>query len=228
MTVRNLIRELRRPRKRTLNDRRRVDVGFEHLEPRMMLSGATPSAAAVVQALGTTAACPEELTAPDDPRGGVYLMVGVKNSTSQTAATDGELQDDSGPLTGPQLWADERPIIEYILGSTDDFETESGRGDSEPVQENSGGPVVVLKSRGSGNGEVDARGADLSAVVNARDRTVSGWNRWKPGRAGRTSAMVFSAGPRSPGYTENRRPGPARLSETDSDSLYPQGFFWLR
>ena len=133
----------------------------------------------------TSQSAADELQTPPDPRGVVYGMIGVQNETNQETAdefpcpaqlqggigADTEnraIQDGDVALQGQltdQIKADERPIIEYILGSTDEFETAPGRGDSEPVQESSAGPVVVLKSRGSGHGDADARGALLAAAA---------------------------------------------------------------
>ena len=68
MTMLDFIRELRRPRRRTRNGRRRIGVGFEGLESRTMLSGDTLSVAAVIHASDAKAACLDEVQAPADPR----------------------------------------------------------------------------------------------------------------------------------------------------------------
>ena len=61
MTMLDFIRELRRPRRRTRNGRRRIGVGFEGLESRTMLSGDTLSVAAVIHASDAKAACLDEV-----------------------------------------------------------------------------------------------------------------------------------------------------------------------
>lgn len=143
MCLANLFGRQGRSRTGTKSPARRRARGFERLEPRLALAADAVVGVEAIAAANTT----------DDT--GAALFEGwwgiCHRDASQTNCLDGGVRtvDDRGPVRppppGPPVMPDERPIIEYILGSTDEFETVPGGQDPKLAQENAA-------TRDGGNG----------------------------------------------------------------------------
>ena len=107
MSFPNLLGRRKKSKSRTAHGNRRLRLGFEGLELRAMLSAVPVS---------------------DAPSGGPVSDVTEENTF---LASTNEFENGASD-SDPRLDPDERPIMSYILASTDDFDSDEKASDSDP------------------------------------------------------------------------------------------------
>ena len=117
MSFPNLLGRRKKSKSRTAHGNRRLRLGFEGLELRAMLSAVPIS---------------------DAPSGGPVPDVTEENTF---LASTNEFENGASAFD-PRLDPDERPIMSYILASTDDFDSDEKASSSEPELEPDERPII--------------------------------------------------------------------------------------